>query len=194
MGAVMRRPLTSPRGFTMIELLISLLVIAVLLVMVAPSMNVLVKRNSLVALHGSLRSSLSMARTQAVETGSAVSVCPMGRNGGCAFPSGDWSRGWIVFEDPERTGRCANPGNAGLCHGTRNRVLRIRPPLDSGYVIRSNHHVSRRVRFSATGMSYGHNGRFTLCDLNGAVKPVGLVVAATGRVRRARDSDLLPCP
>ena len=47
---------------------------------------------------------------------------------------------------------------------------------------------------AATGMGYGHNGRFTLCALSGAVKPVGLVVAATGRVRRARGSDLLPCP
>lgn len=194
MGAVTRVPQRGQRGFTLIELLTTLLVIAVLLVMMAPSMNVLIKRNSLVALHGSLRSSLSMARTQAVETGRAVSVCPMGRNGGCAFPSGDWSRGWIIFEDPDHTGRCANPGSTGFCHGTRKRVLKIRPPLDSGYVIRSNHHVSRRVRFSAAGMSYGHNGRFTLCDLSGAVKPVGLVVAATGRVRRARDSDLLPCP
>jgi prepilin-type N-terminal cleavage/methylation domain-containing protein len=194
MGVVKRTPNRGLQGFTLVELLTTVLVVAVLLVMVAPSMSALIKRNSLVALHGSLRASLSVARTQAVETGQAVSVCPMGRNGGCAFPSGDWSRGWMVFEDPDHTGRCDNPAKTGFCHGTRNRVLEIRSPVKPGYVIRSNHHVSRRVRFAATGMSYGHNGRFTLCALSGQVKPVGLVVAATGRVRRARGSDLLPCP
>ena len=194
MGVVTGVPPRGRQGFTLVEVLTTVLVITVLLVMVAPSMSALIKRNSLVALHGSLRSSLSVARTQAVETGQAVSVCPMSRSGGCAFPSGDWSRGWIIFEDPDHTGQCAGPNEAGFCDGTQNRVLKIRPPLDSGYVIRSNHHVSRRVRFSATGMSYGHNGRFTLCALSGQVKPVGLVVAATGRVRRARGSALLPCP
>ncbi len=194
MGALARKLCRGLQGFTLVELLVTVLVIAVLLVMVAPSMSVLIKRNSLVALHGSLRSSLSVARTQAVETGQAVSVCPTSHKGGCAFPSGDWSRGWMVFEDPDHTGRCDNSGTTGFCHGTRNRILKIRTPLDPGYVIRSNHHVSRRVRFTATGMSYGHNGRFTLCAVGGGVKPVGLVVAATGRVRRARDSDLLPCP
>ena len=194
MGVVTGVPPRGRQGFTLVEVLTTVLVITVLLVMVAPSMSALIKRNSLVALHGSLRSSLSVARTQAVETGQAVSVCPMGRNGGCAFPSGDWSRGWMVFEDPDRTGRCDDPAKTGFCYGTRNRVLEIRSPLKSGYVIRSNHNVSRRVRFAATGMSYGHNGRFTLCAVGGGVKPVGLVVAATGRVRRARGSDLLPCP
>jgi len=194
MGATKRKYRAPSGGFTLVEALATVLVMALLLVLVAPTMGQLIKRNKLVTLHTELRLSLGLARTRAVETGATVTVCPLWRGDRCAFPSGDWSRGWMVFEDPDRTGRCRDVGNGGVCQGTRNRILKIRPALETGYVIRSNHHVSRRVRFFGTGMSYGSNGRFTLCDLGGAVRPVGLVLAATGRVRRARTSDLLSCP
>ncbi len=194
MGVTRRKHQAFPVGFTLVEVLTTVLVMAILLVLVAPTMGQLIKRNKLVTLHTELRSSLGLARTHAVETGTTVTVCPQGRQGQCAFPSGDWSQGWMVFEDPGRTGQCRDVGKGGFCQGTRNRLLKTRPPLEAGYVIRTNHHVSRRVRFFGTGMSYGSNGRFTFCDVNGAVRPVGLVVAATGRVRRARGADLLSCP
>ena len=59
MGVVTGVPPRGRQGFTLVEVLTTVLVITVLLVMVAPSMSALIKRNSLVALHGSLRSSLS---------------------------------------------------------------------------------------------------------------------------------------
>lgn len=194
MGETGNRRRRALAGFTLIESLMAVLVLAILLASAAPVMGNLIKRNTLVTLHTELRTSLYLARTHAVRKGIAVTVCPRDNSGGCAQPSGDWSKGWIVFEDPDRVGRCRDSMGSGLCQGTPNRILGMRGPVAPGYVIRSNHHVSQRVRFSGTGMSYGYNGRFVFCDAGHAVDPLGLVVAATGRVRRARDADLLPCP
>lgn len=182
----------SNRGFTLVELVVALVLAAILLVTVVPSMQQTLARNRLLALHQDLRGALYLARAHALDKRVTTSVCPRSAAGGCASGSGDWSRGWIVFEDADHNGQCL-PAD-GYCQGSTRRVLRVYPPAPAGFPIRANSNVSRRVRYSPLGMSPGSNGRFTLCDRTAAVAPMGLVVASTGRVRGARQGDLLACP
>ena len=180
------------RGFTLLELVTVLLVTTVLLTAGIPSLRQLLVKEQLVSLHSSLRGALYLARSHAIQKGIPTSVCPVDAGGACAVPSGDWTLGWMVFEDADLSGRCV-PGGAGHCQGGR-RILRTYPPLPKGFQVRANQNVSKRVRYSALGMSYGHNGRFTLCGDGASSRSVGLVVSSTGRVRQAGKQDLLACP
>lgn len=182
----------SNRGFTLVELIVAMVLAILLLVTAVPSMQEMLARHRLLTLHQELRGALYLARSHALAERVATSVCPRSESGGCASGRGDWSRGWIVFEDGDHGGSCRPAG--GYCQGSTRRVLRVYPSAPSAFPIRANTNVSRRVRYSPLGMSPGSNGRFTLCDRGGAVQPLGLVVASTGRVRGARQGDLLACP
>ena len=64
------------RGFTLIELMITLAVAAILLTVAVPSFQTLIKRNALTARTNNFIADLHFARGEAAKRGSDVSVCP----------------------------------------------------------------------------------------------------------------------
>lgn len=81
-------------GFTMVELLVTLVVLAVLLALAAPSMSKFVSNSRLRSSHGELVSALTLARSEATRRGLPVVVKARGTTVGSEF-----SDGWDVFVD-----------------------------------------------------------------------------------------------
>lgn len=82
------------RGFTMVELLVTLVVLAVLLALAAPNMSTFVNSSRLRSSHGELVSALTLARSEATKRGLPVTVKARGSTVGAEF-----SEGWDVFLD-----------------------------------------------------------------------------------------------
>jgi type IV fimbrial biogenesis protein FimT len=76
------------RGFTLMELLLVVVVVAVLATLAAPSMRDFVVRNRVKTAASDLHFSLMLARSEATKRNAAVSVA---RNGA------DWTQGWSVL-------------------------------------------------------------------------------------------------
>ncbi len=85
------------RGFTMVELLTTLVVLAVLLAIASPSMSKFVNNSRLRASHGELVSALTLARSEATKRGLSVVVKARGTTVGAEF-----SDGWDVFQDTNK--------------------------------------------------------------------------------------------
>ena len=81
------RPTSRPRGFTLVELIIAMSVLAILISLAVPMYNTMVANNRARAAAYSLVSSLTFARDEAVKRNAAVSVLP--------FATG-WQTGWEV--------------------------------------------------------------------------------------------------
>jgi type IV fimbrial biogenesis protein FimT len=77
------------RGFTMIELMIVVAIVAILATVAMPSMRDIVVRARLKTAAGDLHTSLMFARSEAIKRNGAVTVSPLG--GGT-----DWAVGWEV--------------------------------------------------------------------------------------------------
>jgi type IV fimbrial biogenesis protein FimT len=182
-------------GLTLLELIFVLAIVFVVVAVGVPSMHQWARETRLAAAQRQLFTALHYTRNHAIQSGSATAICARSRLGGCAKGGGQWSHGWIVFEAPEGVDDCS-PGPRGLrCTTTGNPVLRLRKrdPGDGPEII-NNHNVRKRVRYDGMGLSYGYTGRFTLCPQGSAVEPKGLVIANTGRIRKAGPADLLECP
>ena len=83
-------------GFTLIELMITIALGAIVMGIGVPSFQNLVVKNRIQTQASEIRSSLAMARVEAIRRGLRVRVCP-GQNG--CDGSANWHGGWNSFVD-----------------------------------------------------------------------------------------------
>ena len=86
-------------GFTLVELLISIAVMAILLILTLPSFKNIIMNNRISAQTDALFNSLSYARNTALSQGINVSVCPANAAGSTTCGA-NWQNGWIVVSQP----------------------------------------------------------------------------------------------
>jgi type IV fimbrial biogenesis protein FimT len=90
-------------GFTLIELMIVIVLVAIFITVGVPSFQNLVSDNRLSTQANSLISSLQLARSEALKLRTPVSVC-RSTNGATCAGAGAWETGWLVFEDTNGNG------------------------------------------------------------------------------------------
>ncbi|MDR2155866.1 MAG: GspH/FimT family pseudopilin [Burkholderiaceae bacterium] len=103
------------RGFTIVELMTVVAVLAVLLALAAPSFNAIMERWRVRQTVESLRSSLYYARSEAIRRGGNVVMQKLDGGKGCAAGGGDdWSCGWVVTGDGSTLQRFDAPSNVSV--------------------------------------------------------------------------------
>ncbi|MCR6495833.1 GspH/FimT family pseudopilin [Thermomonas sp. S9] len=90
------RPLApaAARGFTLVELMVTVSVIAILAVVAVPGMTALINSSRLNGQSEEMLSSLQLARAEAVRRNARVTVCPS-TDGSTCTSSTSWTQ-WIV--------------------------------------------------------------------------------------------------
>lgn len=86
------------KGFTIIELMVTLVVMGVVLGIAIPSFNQQLLNNNSLALGEELVSAVNFARGEAVKRARNVSICARSDSNTCGS-SADWNNGFIVFVD-----------------------------------------------------------------------------------------------
>jgi type IV fimbrial biogenesis protein FimT len=162
-------------GVTVLELMITLSITALLLVTGAPALQQFSWNQEIKAATTALQQDLLAARGDAVLNGRIVIACPGTPDDGC-LGSNDWSGGWIVFPDVNGD-RQRQDNELLLRSGGATARVRI-----TGAPSRTD------LRFFPGGTTPGSNGTIALCGLAGPAQARKLVVSNIGRVRR----DLYP--
>jgi len=161
------------RGFTLVELMASISVLAVLAVTGLPSFTQLIARQRIDAFMQRLDTDLALARNTALVRRQPVIVCPLGANGTCE-PGLDWSSGWVVLSEGS-----GQPGETLWVQSAPTNAIQVsatRPLL----------------RYRHDGTSSGSNLSIRLC-LNGQLQAQH-IINNTGRVRRDHVAGEIPCP
>ncbi|MCL2308099.1 MAG: GspH/FimT family pseudopilin [Proteobacteria bacterium] len=84
------------RGFTLIELMVTLSVLAILLAIAAPSFSELIMNNRLATAVNEVQSALNFARAEAVTRRQSVTVC-ISSDGASCSTTGHWQDGLLVY-------------------------------------------------------------------------------------------------
>jgi len=88
------------RGFTIVELMVALMLLAIITATAAPGFSRLLTRISIDGNTSRIQSAISFARSESVQSQNTVTICSSNDNATCTGES-DWAIGWIVFIDAD---------------------------------------------------------------------------------------------
>lgn len=98
----------SAKGFTAIELLVTIAILGVLAAIAAPSFKPLFERWKVRQVTEELQSTFYVARSEAIKRGGGITILRSGNTTDCSTVGSDtslWSCGWTVFVDTNNDGK-----------------------------------------------------------------------------------------
>jgi type IV fimbrial biogenesis protein FimT len=88
------------RGFTLLETVIVMGMVAILMAVAVPSYRYITNANRIAAEVNGLLGDLQFARAEAIKQGSTVTVCVSSNGTSCSGSAvSTWQNGWVVFND-----------------------------------------------------------------------------------------------
>ena len=181
------RTLTGQRGLTLIELMATLVVVAILATVGVPSFQNLMKDNRRTTQINELVSAMNLARSEATKGNGAVAFCPSTDGATCG--GGTFDAGWIVFINLDGDSPPAVDGG--------ERILRTHSgTTGSGTSLRATGGFTTGMNFLASGRPDTF-GDITYCDDRGAGQARNVMLNLVGVVRSGyqhSDSSALTCP
>ncbi|MEM8561147.1 MAG: GspH/FimT family pseudopilin [Pseudomonadota bacterium] len=166
-------------GFTLVEMMVAILILAVLLVLSAPGLNNLIKNNRMLSHVYSVRAALNGARAEALAQRSTVTLCRSVDGETCASVPGDWNTGFVAFLDDGADSSVDDP----------NELMVISKVIDEN-LLTMEYSAGDAVRFDSRGYAVpGTQGTFTVCDDRGADYARGVRVSAGGVVTALDPND-----
>jgi len=95
------------RGFTMLELMVTCAIVALMFAIGMPAMTNFIRTNRVSATARQLDADLQMARREAIKRNARVLVCPVGSIAGkCGSGASAWASGWLVCYDMTSDNDC----------------------------------------------------------------------------------------
>ncbi len=175
-GSIIRSStVPNPSGFTLLETLVTLAIIAILTASLFTPVRALLADNRSVAQVNRLIGDLAYARSAAIIQRQHTVICKS-TNGQRCVRSGHWQQGWIIFID----------ANHNQHHDPEERILRVSGPLTPGHKLTYSAFGSKHyLTYRPSGMTLT-NGSFIFCPANHAARPRAVIVYKSGRVRTSR--------
>lgn len=138
------------RGFTLIELMVTLVVGGILAVIAVPAMTTFVESNRLTATTNDLIVAINAGRSEAIKRGVPVIMCKSSSGTGCST-TGTWQTGWVLFVDVDASGGWT----------TNDIMLRSHEAVPPTMTIAA---AANSIVFKSLGTISSGAGGYTICN------------------------------
>jgi type IV fimbrial biogenesis protein FimT len=170
------------RGFTLVELMATLAIAAIVLTAGVPSFATMIRNNQMTTNVNQFLTYLNYTRSEALKRGRSTTLCPSTDGNNCL---GSWQGSLLIFVDNN---------NDGVHDATEER-LKVADQVTNAITIKASL-VTVRITFDASGIP-NNKGFFTLCDSRGASYARAIIISSTGRAQVSNVNDTgggLICP
>jgi type IV fimbrial biogenesis protein FimT len=174
-------------GFTLVELLVSLAVAATLASLSAPTFVKTLRDMLLLAYTHSLLGDLAFARSESIKRGRRVVLCKSSDGVDCT-KLGQWSTGWLIFEDTDNDGE----------RSSSETIIRGAARLPGSWRVTGNNPVANYISYHPMGRTQLISGAFqagtlTICETSSEpIEGAKIIISASGRPR-SQKSLLAAC-
>lgn len=187
----MKNQILTSRGFTLIELFVTVAIASILLGIGIPSFLTLIRDTQTVSETNKLVRDLTFTRSEAVRRGIPTSMCASNNGVGCA--GAIWNTGWVIFSDTNADG-AINGADA---------IIQVNDGLDLNFTANTGAGpvpIGASITYAASGVATSGAGNvndsFRVCrpDANAALSRA-VNVSPTGRINvRTVAAAGLACP
>ncbi len=167
------KPMQGRKGFTLIELISTIAVVAILGTIAVPSFQAFRQNAERTTAVNNFFHSLFLARSEAIKRAEIISLCRSSDGQHCATRSAQWTAGWIVFVNRDRD----NPAE----RDDAEEVIAAYDGWRAGSI--SSNRPTYSFRPHVQGVV---NGTILFCDPRGPAESRAIIISHTGRPRVAR--------
>ncbi|MFM9438018.1 type IV fimbrial biogenesis protein FimT [Janthinobacterium sp. CG_23.3] len=172
--------LGAPSGFSLVELMVSVAILAILLAAATPAYNGMIMNSTATQYANNLMASTMLARSEAIKRNAPVSLCVSADGASCG--SGGWEQGWLVTCSTSDQVACDSAGSGTL-------VIEYQRAAKAGWKITEAGGL-RSITFEPSGTG-ATAASLTVCRATPSVGTQQRVVriSATGRPSTTKTTD-----
>jgi type IV fimbrial biogenesis protein FimT len=186
-------------GFTIIEIMVTVAVLAIILAVGLPNLKSFLVRNQVSAVTSEFSNDISRTRVEAISRNNCATICMSSNTanaltGGtptCATTGNDWQAGWIVFSNPSCSATQNNPTTAG------STLIAVRQAGVESFTL-SDSTSARRFTFDSRGLAAGVGSNFTLAytpeNAGSSSNYRSVCISSAGRVNVKQYAGASACP
>lgn len=166
------------RGFTLVELMVSIGILAILTAVAIPSFTSVMVNYRLTTIANTFVASAQLARSEAIKRNGRVTMCKSA-DGLICTTTGDWQQGWIIFQDIDNNA-VKDPAEV-IVHTESALPANFSMKYDINYI---SYTASGGTEFTSGAFQ---PGSVNLCSQSTPVGPARqMVINAVGRMRVAK--------
>lgn len=162
--------MNSNSGFTLLELLITVAIMAVVMAIAVPNMSAFINNDRLITEINGLTRDINYARNEAILRHTQIGICSSSNTTSCNGAA--WQDGWIVFLDT----------NGDSLFSAGEEVLKAQQALGGTITLTTT--IANTIIFDNRGFAPGQAGTFSICDNRGVSELRSISLSVTGRVRK----------
>lgn len=168
-----------PRGYSIVEMLVTLAVASILFGLAVPGFSDFFARQRSIAAINQIVGAVNFARHAAITYRATTVLCPA--EGSLCARRNQWHLGAMVFKD----------SNADGVRDPTETILTQLPALRPGErVIWRSFRNKSYLQFKPTGLTSWQNGSFQYCPANADPRySKSIIINAQGRATKSRDAD-----
>lgn len=168
----------SSRGFSLLELLVALIILAILTSLAVPALSHTLKRANNHTLANQMILLVQYARSESIVRRRVITLCGS-RNG--QYCDGQWSKNILVFVDYNQDGKKDDV----------DRLLQVVSTVQTGETLQWRSFGNKAyLQLHPNGRTWYQNGNFTYCPANGDARyALHWLLNAGGRLRMAPDKN-----
>ena len=176
------------RGFTIIELMVTVGVVAIMLSVAVPSISSMVKGNRLSTQINMVMADIHLARSESVKRGVRVIICrsasPNITTPACSGAAQDWSTGYLMFTGED--------GNNTYQAGTDTLIRRGQPAQD-GVDLHTSSTWNNNLEINPSGtLNEGGTAIMAVCDDRDEAYGKQITIPLSG-IPRMKSSNIADC-
>ena len=148
------------KGLTLVELMITISVLAIVLSVAVPPLNTFLARSELTSASNKILGNIHYLRSEAIVRNSTTVLCPSSNGSLCNTT--DWSLGWIAYEDKNQDGKLATDGT--------EEIFSVTNPLNNYFSMKTTSGLMSSIQYKSDGTLKSNQGSIIICHANSPKK------------------------